>query len=125
MEPHRTTASEAASARPPICRPEAHPRPRRADRYPLRAPERLAVEHAAARDGLWFRDDVLAAPRALAAGRRLETVAYGPARRIAPPRRIGSRPRGGRQFLAPCATGGKKTGPNATDRRKEGSKHHI
>ena len=83
------------------------------------------MEHAAARDGLWFRDDLLAAPGALATGRRLDAVAHGPARRIAPPGRIGSRPRGRRQFLAPRATGGKKTGPNPTDRRKAGSKHHL
>jgi transposase len=32
--------------------------------------------------------------------------------------------RGG-QRLGPCAPRGKKTGPNPTDRRKAGSKHHI
>jgi transposase len=30
-----------------------------------------------------------------------------------------------RQWLGPRATRGKKTGPNPTDRRKKGSKHHV
>jgi len=68
---------------------------------------------------------LLAASGALATGWRLEAIAHRPAHRIAPPGRIGSRPRGGRQFLAPRVAGGKKTGPNPTDRRKAGSKHHL
>ena len=45
--------------------------------------------------------------------------------RIAPawPARSGARR--GRQRLAPRAARGKKTGPNPTDRRKAGSKHHV
>jgi transposase len=39
------------------------------------------------------------------------------------PNRSGTRR--GRQFVAPRVARGKKTGPNPTDRRKAGSKHHV
>ena len=45
--------------------------------------------------------------------------------RIAPARPARSGARRGRQCLAPRAARGKKTGPNPTDRRKAGSKHHV
>ena len=54
--------------------------------------------------------------------KRLHRRAAG---RIAPAGRVGSRARRGRQLLAPRAARGKKTGPNPTDRRKAGSKHHV
>ena len=101
------------------------PGSRGADGHSLRAAQRIAVEHAAARDGLRLRDHLLATPRALATGRRLEALARGPAQRIAAtgPDRSGAGR--GRQFVAPRAARGKKTGPNPTDRRKAGSKHHV
>ena len=91
----------------------------------VRAAQRCAVEHAAARDGLRLRDDLLASVGALATGGRLETPARRAAGRTAPAGRVGSRAGRGRQFLAPRAARGKKTGPNPTDRRKAGSKHHV
>jgi len=83
------------------------------------------VEHAAARDGLRVGQSVLAAARALATGGRLETVACRPAHRTAPPRPTRSGAGGRRQLVAPRGARGKKTGPNPTDRRKAGSKHHV
>jgi transposase len=67
----------------------------------------------------------LAAARALATCGRLETITYGLAHRIAAARPTRSGARRGRQFLAPRGARGKKTGPNPTDRRKAGSKHHV
>jgi transposase len=55
----------------------------------------------------------------------VETLARGAAHRTASAGALGSRPRGRRQRLAPRHARGKKTGPNPTDRRKAGSKHHV
>jgi transposase len=125
MEPHRTAVAETPTTRPPVCRAQADPGPRRVDRYSVRAAQRHPVEHAAARDGLRVRDHVLAAARALATRRGLEAAPPGAARRITAARPIGFGPRGGRQCLTPRGARGKKTGPNPTDRRKAGSKHHV
>jgi hypothetical protein len=67
----------------------------------------------------------LASPGALAARRRLDAAPRGAADRVAAtgPTRFGSG--GGRQRLAPRDAPAKKTGPNPTDRRKKGSKHHL
>src|SRR5439155_12932609 len=97
----------------------------RAHRDPVRTSQRVAMEHAAPRDGLRLRQYLLAAAGALATGGRLATVTYGLAHRIAAARATRFGPSGGRQFLAPRAARGKKTGPNPTDRRKAGSKHHV
>ncbi len=71
----RTAAAETPAAQPTIRRAEADPRPGGADRHSVRAAQRDAVEHAAARDGLRLGHDLLAAAGALAAGRRLEAAA--------------------------------------------------
>jgi transposase len=70
-------------------------------------------------------EHVLASARRLATRGRVATLASDLARRIAPagsPRSpVGRR----RQFVVARVARGKKTGPNPTDRRKAGSKHHI
>jgi transposase len=83
------------------------------------------VEHAAARDGLWVRHDLLAAVGPLATRRRLEAATSSLAPRVTPsgPDRSGACR--GRQCVAPRGARGEKTGPNPTDRRKAGSKHHV
>ena len=80
---------------------------------------------AAARDGLRLGHYLLAPIGPVAARRRLETLARGAAYRTPAARTPGSRPGGRRQRLAPRDARGKKTGPNPTDRRKAGSKHHV
>src|SRR5437899_8028219 len=124
MGPHRTTASGTAAPQPTIRRPRTHPRSCRADGDSLRAADGTPLEHAAARDGLRLGYDLLAAPRALATGRRVEALAYGPAQRIAPtgPNRFG--PRRSRQFVAPRVARGQKTGPNPTESRQDGSQNN-
>ena len=125
MGADRTAAAETAAAQPSIRRAEADSRPGGADGHSVRAPQRPAVEHAATRDGLRVGHDLLAAARPLATRRRVEAPARGAAGRTPPPRRARSGPRRRRQFVAPRAARGKKTGPNPTDRRKAGSKHHV
>jgi transposase len=61
----------------------------------------------------------------MAEGRCLATHPRSVARRIAPPRPTRSGARHRRQFFYSRRIGGKKTGPNPTDRRKLGSKHHL
>jgi len=125
MDPARTTLTETPPPQPPVCGTQADPRSRRADRDPVRAAQRDPLEHAAAANGLRRRLDLLAATRAVATGRRVEAAPSGVARRVAPtgPARSGARRR--RQRLAPRVARGEKTGPNPTDRRKAGSKHHV
>src|SRR6266540_1184273 len=125
MDSNRAAAPETPTPRPSIRGTKADPRPRRADRDSVRAPQWIAVEHATPRDGVWIRYDVLAAARPLATSRRLDAPAYRPAQRITTARPNRSGTGGRRQFVAPRAARGKKTGPNPTDRRKAGSKNHV
>ena len=79
----------------------------------------------APRNGLRVRDDLLATASRLAGGGGLA----GHPARVAQPSPSGQPARlvagGGRQFQRPRRFWGEKTGPNPTDRRKNGSKHHI
>ena len=83
------------------------------------------MEHAAARNGLWLGHHLLAPAGAVATGWRLEALAPGIAERVAATGPDQSGARHGRQCVAPRVARGKKTGPNPTDRRKAGSKHHV
>ena len=108
MGTDRTAAAETPAAQPTIRRSEADPRPRGADRHPVRAAQRRPVEHAAARDGLRFRHDLLAAVGPLATRGRLETPARRAARRIASPWRSRSGPSRRRQFRPSARCAGEK-----------------
>ncbi len=125
MDANRAAVSEAAA--PPL---EGHgsaspPGSGRLDRDSLRVAQWDSLANAPDGNGVWVRQYVLAATGPVAACRRVASAARGAARRVAPAGRVGSdaRPRG--QRLGPGAARGKKTGPNPTDRRKAGSKHHI
>jgi transposase len=83
------------------------------------------VANAPEGNGLWLGQHVLATIGAVATRRGLAPAARGPARRVAPAGPIGSDAGPRRQCLGAGAAWGKKTGPNPTDRRKAGSKHHI
>ena len=125
VEPHRTAPPEAAT--PPLADhgPAARPRSGRVDRHPVRLAEWTAVANAAQGNGVWLGQHLLAPTGPVAARWRLAPAARGPAGRVAAARPIRSDARPGRQRLRPGAARGKKTGPNPTDRRKAGSKHHI
>jgi transposase len=68
---------------------------------------------------------MLAAAGCMAGGWRLATHPRDATGRIAPSRPTRHGARHCRQFLGSRHAGGKKTGPNPTDRRKLGSKHHL
>src|SRR5438270_9505627 len=125
MGADRTAAAKTAAAQPPACRSHTDSRPGRADRDSLCAPQRRTVEDVAAGDGLRLRQHVLASTREVAAVGCVEAAPSRVADRIAPTRPARSGPRGRRQRVAPRAARGEKTGPNPTDRRKAGSKHHV
>jgi len=74
MDADRAAAAETSTTQPSIRRPETDPGPGRVDGDSVRAAQRGAVEHAAARDGLRLRDDLLASVGALATGGRLERL---------------------------------------------------
>src|SRR5262249_43579757 len=125
MEANRTTLAETPPPQSAICGASADPGSRGPHGHSVRAAERDSLADAAARDGLRLGDGLLPPVGPMAAGRRLETLARGAAHRLAAPGASGSRPRRRRQRLAPRDARGKKTGPNPTDRRKAGSKHHV
>ena len=70
-------------------------------------------------------NDLLAATEGVATTRRLAATAPGVAGQTAWSRTIGFLSRGRRQFLDSRRGRGEKTGPNPTDRRRPGSKHHV
>ncbi len=125
METHRASPAQAAIPPAALCRSQADPRSRGVDRHSVRAPQRDSLEHAAAGNGLRLRHHLLAPARPVAAGRRMEATACGAAGRTPRPGRARFRARRRRQCLAPRVARGEKTGPNPTDRRKAGSKHHV
>src|SRR5690606_15829063 len=91
----------------------------------VRAPDRHPLGVPAAGDGVWVRHDVLASPARLATRGR---VAEAPPGVAPPPGRCGPH-----RLVAGCAglcerarkKGGKRTGPNPTDKGKPGSKRHV
>ncbi|ABE28544.1 Putative transposase [Paraburkholderia xenovorans LB400] len=74
---------------------------------------------------MWFRHSLLATARRVAKGRCLATHSRSVARRTASPWRNRFLACARRQLIDSRRAGGKKTGPNPTDRRKLGSKHHL
>ena len=105
--------------------PAAGSRSRGAYRNSFRAKDRLSVGIPSARVRLWIGHDVLAATSRLASGRCLEADVETSAGRI----RAGGPNRlvyvSDRQLLRTSNFWGAKTGPNPTDRGKNGSKRHL
>lgn len=105
--------------------PSRCPEPRCAYRDSVCAAHRHSLGVSPTGDGLWMRNDLLAPIARLAeAGRVAIGVrgAVGPFEQSRPARLVTGR----RRFFQ-CARRfwGQQTGPNPTDRRKAGSKHHI
>jgi transposase len=122
---HRTASSRASTAQSPVCGPQTDTRPSRADWHRVRAALGHCVEPAAAGNGLRLRHRLLATARRMAEGRCLATYPRNAAGRTAPPWRNRLNACHRRQLINSRHAGGKKTGPNPTDRRKLGSKHHL
>src|SRR5712691_4336063 len=125
MDSDRTATAQTTTAQPPICRSETDSGPCGADGDSLCAAQRHPLEDVAEGDGLRLRQHVLASTRAMAARRRVDAAPSGLAHGVATTRPARSGARRRRQRLAPRVARGKKTGPNPTDRRKAGSKHHV
>jgi len=98
---------------------------KRPDWNSFRTQNRNRLGGSSPRDGLRVRDDLLAAIAGMAGRGR---VGRHPARFAQPPASRGSNRlvtrRGGQRQRSRCFWGA-QTGPNPTDRRKSGSKHHI
>ncbi len=127
--PRRTVG--AHRAHPPAgqaCRqqwPSSSSQPQRSHGNPVYPSNRNPLGVSPAGDGLWKRHDLLAPPREVATPRRLGQTPRGPAGEVAgggPDRLVTC---GRRQLLRSGRFWGVQTGPNPTDRRKLGSKHHV
>ncbi len=119
------TLASTASAAKKISRAQTDFGSRGVDRNSLRAQDRYGLARPAVGNGLWQWHDLLASPARLAKGRRLGKTPSGivaPLTRSRSARLVTSR-----RGLQQCARGfwGLQTGPNPTDRRKAGSKHHL
>src|SRR5487761_2208850 len=84
-----------------------------------------SLADAAQGDGLRFRKHLLTTARGMAAGQGLGSVAPSAAVEASRGRANRLLSGGGRQLFDPRRGSWKKTGPNPTDRRRPGSKHHI
>jgi transposase len=84
-----------------------------------------SLENAAAGNGLWLGDELLATTEGLAASPGLGPTAPSVALETARGRTYRFCTSGGRQLLRARRGRGEKTGPNPTDRRRAGSKHHL
>ena len=95
------------------------------DRDLVRAAQRDSLGDAAARDGMWQRDDLLATTPGMATRRRLGASAPGSSRGVGTRRRHRLEPCRGGLRHGGGEKGGAATGPNPTDKGKPGSKHHL
>ena len=125
MDPDRTYFTQTQAQTIPVPREKACRQPRSPDRDSLRSPDRHSLGISTTRNGMRQRHDLLAAPARLAGSWRLGQVASAvtsPSARSQQNRLV---PRACRlRFGARCFWGA-HTGPNPTDRRKKGSKHHV
>ena len=99
--------------------------PHGAQWHPVCIALRHPVGNAAQGDGLRIGNDVLATAEILAASWGMAATAPGAALGTAWSRATGFLASRSRQFFYPRGRCGKKSGPNPTDRRRPGSKHHI
>ena len=105
--------------------PTAGVRPCDADRDRVCTAFGHPLEDAASGDGLWFRGDLLATTQGVAASRSVEAPAPSAALEASPSPAHRLLARRGRQLFHPRPGRWEKTGPNPTDRRRPGSKHHL
>jgi len=124
MGAHRTTAAEETKAQT-AQRTTTEGRSSSADRHTVCIALRYPLGDAAQGDGLRLGDDMLATTEILATSWGMAPAAPGVAFGVARSRMPGLLPRHCRQFLDSRRGRGKKTGPNPTDRRRAGSKHHL
>lgn len=100
-------------------------RPGLPDRHPVCSQDRRPLGVPAHGNGVRQRHDLLASPARLANGRRLAKDMAITAERVGHGRCDRLVCFGYRQLFGSCAFWGAKTGPNPTDRGKNGSKRHL
>lgn len=122
---NRAVAASAAPASPCRARSTQGVGPSSDDGDHLCAALGHPVEDVATGDGLWLGGDLLASTPELATGGGLAPIAPGAAVEASAGQPDRFLPGHRRQLLHPRTGSWKKTGPNPTDRRRPGSKHHL
>jgi len=125
MVDSRTAPADPQASAQAISRAQALGPAPSTKRHLICAQVRHALAYAAARDGLWLRHELLAIPTRVAQGRRVGAIAPRVTDALTGSRQDRFHTRDCRQLQCACGTRGGKTGPNPTDRRKAGSKHHL
>jgi transposase len=126
VEHYRNALAPAEAAAQEESRPLArHFQSSGADGDRVCAAFRDPVADAAQGNGLRFWEHLLATTRGMAASQGVGSAAPSTAVEASRGRANRLLSRGGRQFFDPRPGSWKKTGPNPTDRRRPGSKHHI
>jgi transposase len=108
-----------------VSREKADIKSRGPDRDIVRVENRYWLGRPAARDGLWLWDDLLATAARMAKSGRMGRNTPRNAEQITASRPDRFFACGGRFVVSACCFWGVKTGPNPTDSRKKGSKHHL
>jgi transposase len=124
MGNHRTTYPKE-KAKISVSRPKTSARQSSTDWYSFCSQNRHCLGRPTKRIRLWFWHDLLALLAGLAKDRCVGENPPGFAERITASRRNRFFSRGGRLSIGTSGFWGAKTGPNPTDRRKKGSKHHL
>ncbi|AKK24581.1 transposase (plasmid) [Pandoraea oxalativorans] len=125
MGTDRTFAVAAKTATPEISRAATGFKPSCTERHPVRVQDRDTLVRPVDQVGIRFGANLLEALARLAESRRMDQVAPATAGQVT----RGGRARfltSSRRFMVGASRwGGRKTGPNPTDRSRPGSKHHI
>ena len=108
-----------------VSRTKANIKSRDPDGDNVRVENRYWLGRPAAGDGLWLRDDLLATTARMAKSRCVGQNTPVTAEQITTSGPDRLFPCGGGLGLSAGRFWGAKTGPNPTDRRKKGSKHHL
>lgn len=123
MGDHRTTSSPGQAAT--YSRATSHSQPTGTDRDSFRASDRHSMGIPPPRNGLRLRHVVLAASGAMAFSWRVAANPRSPVGQAAACRPNRLVPRHCRLIERTRRFWGAQTGPNPTDRRKSGTKHHV
>ena len=125
MDTDRAIAAFAQSPAQEVSRPVAGCEPSCTERHPVRAQDRYPLARPVDQIGIWIGVNLLATVARLAEGRRVEAIARATAGEVTRGRRTRFLTSSRRLFICASCWGGRKTGPNPTDRARPGSKHHI
>jgi hypothetical protein len=123
METYQTNSAQTSTS--PQRRQTACGRPQGTDWNYFCTQDRYPLAVSAKGNGLWFRYDLLATPKRMAKGWDMGQAAPHPAQPSSGERQDRLLSCRDRLFFSASCFWGAKTGPNATDRRKLGSKHHV